>query len=57
MTKQIYKLLQVNHIRGNAYNTEHAITGLTDVIGSPREKRHLWLIIVGGDNIDVLLEE
>jgi len=57
MTKQIYMLLQVNHIRGNACNIEHATTGLTDVTGSTREKRHLWLIIVDGDNTDVLFEE
>jgi len=56
MTKKIYKLLHVDYIRGNAYNTKHSITGLTDVTGSSREKRHLWLIIVDGDNIDVLFE-
>jgi len=57
MKKQIYKLFQVNHIRGSAYNAKYSITGLTDIIGRPREKIHVWLIIVDGDNIDVLFEE
>jgi hypothetical protein len=71
MTKQIYKLLQVNHIRGNAYIIKPSITGLTDgtglwsgfiwlkrfpVLGYFEEEIESWCSIQSGHFLDYLTD-